>query len=183
MDIAVVNSLSYEQFVEVFGNAVEKCPLVAAAVWSSRPFTSIADIDDAFGHFIDSLPDSGKEGVLRCHPDLAGRDLQSGTLTADSLAEQSQAGLTQLGVAEAERIAVLNSQYKLRFGFPFVICARMNDKTSILQQLSQRLASDHAHELTHAIGEVKRICSLRLQALVCPTHLGPAQPNHVPPRL
>ena len=60
MDIDVVNSLSFEEFVEIFGNVVEKCPLVAAAVWSQRPFPSLGDIEAAIAHFIDSLPSSGR---------------------------------------------------------------------------------------------------------------------------
>lgn len=80
----------------------------------------------------------GKEGILGCHPDLAGRDLQRGTLTRESRGEQAQAGLDALESAEMSRMARLNGEYKERFGFPFVICARMCDKANILQQLSQR---------------------------------------------
>ena len=108
----------------------------------------------------------GKEGILRCHPDLAGRDLQSGTLTAESREEQGQAGLAALGAAEVSLMARLNAEYKERFGFPFVICARMNNKATILQQLRQRLGNGRAEERARAVEEVKKICHLRLQALV-----------------
>ncbi|KAJ8283525.1 hypothetical protein COCON_G00023750 [Conger conger] len=183
MDVSAVNSLSFEEFVEIFGNVVEKCPLVAAAVWSQRPFTSLGDIEAAIADFIDGLSDSGKEGILRCHPDLAGRDVQRGTLTPESQAEQSQAGLTQLEPEELAQIGALNAQYKQRFGFPFVICARMNDRPAILAQLSQRLGNKPAHELLGAIQEVKRICNLRLQALVRPILPAPAQLSSTPPKL
>ncbi|XP_064180838.1 2-oxo-4-hydroxy-4-carboxy-5-ureidoimidazoline decarboxylase [Anguilla rostrata] len=183
MDIGEVNSLSCEEFVEIFGNVVEKCPLVAAAVWSRRPFNSVSDIEAAIADFIDSMPNSGKEGILRCHPDLAGRDLQRGTLTRESQAEQSQVGLTQLDPAEAAHINALNAQYKLRFGFPFVICARANDRPAILRQLSQRLGNQPARELPLAVEEVKKICHLRLQNLLCPVLPGPAQLGSTPPKL
>ncbi|KAJ8375413.1 hypothetical protein SKAU_G00059930 [Synaphobranchus kaupii] len=181
MDISAVNSLSYEEFVEIFGNVVEKCPLVAATVWSQRPFSSISDIETAITDFIDGLPNAGKEGILRCHPDLAGWDLQRGMLTPESQAEQSHAGLTQLEPAEAAHISALNTQYKQHFGFPFIICARMNDKPTILLQLHQRLSNKPAHELVRAIQEVKRICHLRLHGLMC--HSGPSHLNSTPPKL
>ncbi|KAL1006506.1 hypothetical protein UPYG_G00073220 [Umbra pygmaea] len=139
MDLASVNSLSYEDFVEVFGNVVEKCPIVAAAVWSRRPFSSLADLEASYNDFIDTLPESGKEGILRLHPDLAGRDLQGGTLTRESREEQGKAGLDTLTTLEVSRMARLNTEYKGHFGFPFVICARMNDKVTILRQLEERL--------------------------------------------
>ncbi|XP_029004538.1 2-oxo-4-hydroxy-4-carboxy-5-ureidoimidazoline decarboxylase [Betta splendens] len=166
MDINTVNSLPYEDFVDVFGNVVEKCPLITAAVWSRRPFGNLADLEAAISEFIDALPESGKEGILRCHPDLAGRDLRGGTLTRESREEQAGAGLDALDAAEASRVAQLNDAYKRRFGFPFVICARMNDKGRILQQLSQRCLNEAAAERTRGIEEVKKICNLRLKGLV-----------------
>lgn len=110
----------------------------------------------------------GKEGILRCHPDLAGRDLQIGTLTRESREEQAGAGMDALDSAEASRMAWLNGEYKKRFGFPFVICARMNDKANILRQLSERCRNEREVERARGIQEVKKICRLRLQALVLP---------------
>lgn len=109
---------------------------------------------------------TGKEGILRCHPDLAGRDLQSGTLTRESREEQARAGLDTLTSVEVSRMARLNEEYKKRFGFPFVICARMNDKETILRQLSERLGNGLEVERARGVEEVKKICRLRLRGLV-----------------
>lgn len=59
MDIGSVNYLPYEDFVDVFGNVVEKCPLITAAVWSRRPFSSLADLEASINDFIDALSESG----------------------------------------------------------------------------------------------------------------------------
>lgn len=59
MDITAANDLSYEEFVHIFGNVVEKCPIVAAAVWSERPFLSLTALEAAINQFIDVLPQSG----------------------------------------------------------------------------------------------------------------------------
>ncbi|KAM9337258.1 2-oxo-4-hydroxy-4-carboxy-5-ureidoimidazoline decarboxylase [Symphorus nematophorus] len=166
MDIATVNALPYEDFVNIFGNVVEKCPIITAAVWSRRPFMNMTALEAAISEFIDALPESGKEGILRCHPDLAGRDLKSGSLTRESQEEQRGAGMDALNSAEASRMARLNEEYKERFGFPFVICARMNDKANILRQLSARCQNERAVERARGIEEVKKICQLRLQGLV-----------------
>jgi len=71
-----------------------------------------------------------------------------------------------LNSADASRMARLNQEYKERFGFPFVICARMNDKANILRQLSERCQNERAVERARGIEEVKKICRLRLEALV-----------------
>ncbi|XP_012505336.1 PREDICTED: putative 2-oxo-4-hydroxy-4-carboxy-5-ureidoimidazoline decarboxylase isoform X2 [Propithecus coquereli] len=59
MDIEQVNSMDFGEFVDVFGNVIERCPLIAAAVWSQRPFSDVEDLEKHFFAFIDALPQSG----------------------------------------------------------------------------------------------------------------------------
>ncbi|KAM4797017.1 putative 2-oxo-4-hydroxy-4-carboxy-5-ureidoimidazoline decarboxylase [Rhinophrynus dorsalis] len=162
MDLNAVNCMNYEEFINIFGNIIEKCPLISGAIWSKLPFSSVADLENCVYEFIDSLPPSGKEGILRCHPDLAGREMMSGTLTAESQREQDQAGLTSLSPTERESLNLLNSQYKTKFGFPFVICAKMSDRSKIMQELSSRIKNERSIELHNGIDEVKKICHLRV---------------------
>uniref|UniRef100_H2Q7C6 2-oxo-4-hydroxy-4-carboxy-5-ureidoimidazoline decarboxylase n=1 Tax=Pan troglodytes TaxID=9598 RepID=H2Q7C6_PANTR len=161
MDIEKVNSMDLGEFVDVFGNVTERCPLIAAAVWSQRPLSDLEDLEKHFFAFIDALPQSGQEGILRCHPYLAGSELQRGTLTAESQREQSGAGLWSLGADERLRLAELNAQYRARFGFPFVLAARFSNRTA-----ARRLLCPSAQELRTALGEVKKIGSLRLADLL-----------------
>lgn len=63
MDIEKVNSMDFGEFVDVFGNVVERCPLIAAAVWSQRPFSDLQDLKQHFYAFIDALPQSGPMDV------------------------------------------------------------------------------------------------------------------------
>lgn len=60
MDMEKVNSMDFGEFVDVFGNVIERCPLIAAAVWSQRPFSDLEDLEKHFSAFIDALPPSGK---------------------------------------------------------------------------------------------------------------------------
>ncbi|XP_039110415.1 putative 2-oxo-4-hydroxy-4-carboxy-5-ureidoimidazoline decarboxylase [Hyaena hyaena] len=171
MDMEKVNSMDFGEFVEVFGNVVERCPLIAAAVWSQRPFSDLDDLEKHFFAFIDALPQEGQEGVLRCHPDLAGRELQLGTLTAESRREQTAAGLTSLEADERRRLAELNARYRARFGFPFVLAARRSGRAAVPAELARRLHRPRAEELRAALREVRTICRLRLADL-----LGAADP-------
>lgn len=59
MDINAVNTLSYEDFLEIFGNVIEKCPIIPAAIWIHRPFRDLADMEAHIADFIESLPESG----------------------------------------------------------------------------------------------------------------------------
>ncbi|XP_061191981.1 2-oxo-4-hydroxy-4-carboxy-5-ureidoimidazoline decarboxylase-like [Saccostrea echinata] len=161
-----VNKMTYEEFIRCFGNVVEHCSLCAAAVWRERPFHDVQHIASSFGDFIDRLPTSGKEGILRLHPDLAGRLAQSGQLTSESTREQRSAGLDKMSEEERQRMSVLNKRYKDKFGFPFVICARENKKDAILKGLEERLENSQLTEAITGANEVKKICRLRILDLV-----------------
>nr|CAD7593285.1 unnamed protein product [Timema genevievae] len=109
---------------------------------------------------------TGKEEVLRCHPDLAGRLSEEGKLTAESAREQHAAGLHKLTLENKRDIDQLNKRYKEKFGFPFVICARENKANAILLGLKRRLDNSKESELEEGIQEVKKICRLRICELV-----------------
>jgi len=113
-------------------------------------------------------PSTGTEDVLRGLPDLAGERLRSGALSRESREEQRHAGLDRLDASEASRVVRLNAAYRARFGFPFVLCARENDKTSVVEQMRERLRNTRAQERARAVEEVKKIARLRLRGLVLP---------------
>lgn len=64
--ISQVNSLSDEDFITTFGNVIEHCSLVAAAVVKSRPFHSLEHLHAEICSFIDELPVKGEEKELQC---------------------------------------------------------------------------------------------------------------------
>ncbi|KAM6179628.1 LOW QUALITY PROTEIN: putative 2-oxo-4-hydroxy-4-carboxy-5-ureidoimidazoline decarboxylase [Erethizon dorsatum] len=152
MDMEKVNAMDFGDFVDVFGKDIERCPLTTAAVWSQRPFSDLEDLEKHFFYFIAALP---QERVPRCHPDLAGRELQQGELTAESPREQSGAGLTSLGAEGRRRLAALHAVYRARFGFSFALAARLGDPA--VRELARPPHCTPAQELRTAPGEVKKI--------------------------
>lgn len=52
----------------------------------------------------------GREGILRLHPDLAGRMSQLGTLTQESSSEQIACGMDTLTVEEKTLLAETNAK-------------------------------------------------------------------------
>ena len=109
---------------------------------------------------------SVKEGILRVHPDLAGRIAQAGQLTQESTKEQSAADLNLMTSSEKLKMTSLNEKYKEKFGFPFVICARLNKKEAILQGLELRCQNSTSEELRTGVQEVMKICELRVRDII-----------------
>ena len=161
--ISAVNEQDYEAFIQTFGNVVENCSLCAAAVWASRPFSNFDELYYKFCGFIDDLSAIGREGILRSHPDLAGWLAKMDALTPESKMEQSRAGLNTLSMEERESLEEYNRKYREKFGFPFVICARLNKKDTILEGIQTRLGNSAEQELETGVREVKKIMLLRLK--------------------
>ena len=104
-------------------------------------------------------------GVLKAHPDLAGKLAMARRLTDESNAEQASAGLDALTDAERETFTALNTRYTEKFGFPFIIAVRDNTKASILDAFERRIANDRETEFLTACAQVERIAQLRIEAL------------------
>ena len=94
-------------------------------------------------------------------PDLAGRLFSANLLTPESAREQREAGLSLLTEAQLKRLRSQNAEYRQRFGFTFVICARENKAAAILEGLDRRRGNTREEEVNIGIGEVKKIARLR----------------------
>ena len=87
-------------------------------------------------------------------------------MAKESAKEQSQAGLNCLRNEERILLTKLNEFYKAKFGFPFVICARLNRKDAILKNLRVRYPNGIEKELNIAVNQVLKICELRIRDII-----------------
>lgn len=104
--------------------------------------------------------------LIRAHPDLVGRLALAGQLTRESTHEQASAGLDRLTAEEVALFQQSNAAYQARFGFPFVICARLNKKEAILAGFQARLQNSPEQEVAAALEEIFKIAELRLGDLI-----------------
>ena len=166
LDIARINGMSQAEFAEALGGVFEHSPWVATGAWAARPFASAGGLHQAMMDTVGGAPAEEKLRLLRAHPDLAGKAARAGTMTADSLSEQSGAGLNRLSDEEYERFERLNSAYREKFGFPFIIAVRNHTKESIFAAFEKRLGHTFEEECGAALAEVGAITRLRLDALI-----------------
>lgn len=164
--MAELNGLEAEEFIRRVGGIFEHSPWIAADVAASRPFASSADLLDAMLKVVAASGDVKQLALIRAHPDLAGRLAQQGALTAESTREQAAAGLNGADGGTVARIGELNTAYRARFDFPFIICARLNNVETILQAMETRLGNEPATEQAAALEEIGKIARLRLADIV-----------------
>ena len=162
IDLSAVNALPPAAFVRQVGPVFEHSPWIAEAVADQRPFGSVGALWEALCAAVRQSPAARQTALIRAHPDLVGRAV----LTAESQGEQAAAGLLDLTPEEAARFKRYNAEYKARYGFPFVICARLNKKDAILAAFPPRLRHTAEEEHAAALEEIYQIARLRLDDLI-----------------
>ncbi len=158
-----LNRLGRAEFTAALGHLFEHSAWVAEETWSRRPFRDAAQLHEQLCRTMQlAAPDRQLE-LIRAHPDLAGRLARQHQLTNESTREQASAGLDQLTDVELAAFQKLNTEYRDKFGFPFIICARLNAKDTILRAMKSRLPNSAADERATALAEIEKIAWLRLK--------------------
>jgi len=154
------------EFVAALGGVFEHSPWIAERTFANRPFADTAALHTAMVDVVRGASRDEQLVLLRAHPELAGREAQAGTLTADSTSEQRSAGLNALTRAEMEQVGRLNRAYRERFDFPFIIAVRRHTKDGIFAEFERRLGNDAESERLECLEQVYIITRLRLDALI-----------------
>jgi OHCU decarboxylase len=171
-----LNAMGREAFAAVVGHVFEHSPWIAERAWdvsrppggrpgeprAAIPFASVANLHERLCAVVATASADEQVGLVAAHPDLVGRLAREGRLTRESTAEQAAAGLTALSADEVAAFERHNADYRAKFGFPFVVCARENKKEAILAAFPRRLANTKEQEIAAALAEIYKIAKLRL---------------------
>ncbi|GHC47238.1 allantoinase PuuE [Neogemmobacter tilapiae] len=163
------SQMGRDRFMALYGGIYEHSPWIAERAFGLElgpAHDSALGLANALARVFRSASQGEKLGVLRAHPDLAGKLAAAKRLTPESTAEQASAALDALTDAERERFSALNAAYTAKHGFPFIIAVRDNTKASILRAFETRIANDTATEFATACGQVERIAYHRLKGLL-----------------
>ena len=163
------SDMDQSRFVEAFGAVFEHSPWIAERAWAFElgpTHDTAAGLHSVLARVFRTASEEERLGVLKAHPDLAGKLATAERLTEASTAEQASAGLDALFDDEREAFTALNVDYTTKFGFPFIIAVRDNTKDSILASFSARVGNDAATEFKEACRQVERIAEIRLQEIM-----------------
>jgi OHCU decarboxylase len=159
--------MNVEEFVARYGAIYEHSPWVAeqahAVLDGTAPDNEV--LARLMANCVDNASSEAQLNLIRAHPDLAGRAEISDPLTAESSEEQARAGLDRCSAEEYEQFQLLNSAYKKKFGFPFIMAVRDSRRTEILAAFRERLQNSYDAEFETALQEIHKIARLRLAAM------------------
>ena len=162
MTLATLNEGNQRQFIDAVGWVFEHSPWVAERAWQNRPFASVDELHNAMTREMFAATADAQLTLLRAHPDLGARARMSDASTT----EQSGAGLDRLTPFQYERLLAQTSEYRRRFGFPFLYAVKGSTIDEILAALEKRISSDPAAEFNEALRQVTCIARFRLDGTV-----------------
>ena len=158
-----------DEFIAKYGGVFEHSPWIAERAFDDElgpAHDNSAGLHQALCKSFRRASREERLGVLKAHPDLAGKLAAAKLLTAESASEQASAGLDLLTEAEHGAFSDLNRAYTAKFGFPFIIAVKGRGKSEILAQFQKRHAKSAAEEFSTACQEVELIALLRLRDLL-----------------
>ncbi len=162
-----LNAADAAAATDLLDGLYEHSPWIAASALRERPFKSLAHLKHAMAKVLEESSNQAKLDLIRAHPELAGKQMETNTLTAESTNEQKKAGLTNCTPEELAHIRKLNGEYGERFGFPFILAVRGPrglglNKAEILETFERRLFNHPNFEQAEALRNIHRIAEIRL---------------------
>ena len=167
MTLEQLNQASTADAARMLDGLYEHSPWIAEQSLHERPFRSLAHLKHAMCQVLARAGRDAQLGLIRAHPELAGKAMVSQTLTAESTHEQSKAGLTHCTPEELAQIQKLNADYNTKFGWPFILAVRGPrgvglSKQQIIQAFERRLHGHPDFELQECLRNIHRIVEIRL---------------------
>ena len=165
--IEQINATNQSDFIGLLCGTYEHSPWIAEKAWLQGPFKSLVHLKLALVDVVRAAGRDAQLGLIRAHPDLAGKAMVAKALTAESTHEQRKAGLTHCTPAELERIQRLNADYTAKFGFPFILAVRGPrglglPKAEIIATFERRIDNHPDFELAECLRNIHRIAEIRL---------------------
>ena len=157
-------------FVALLDGIYEHSPWIAAAAFRARPAAGHASLAALKHALVQAVREAGREaqlGLIRAHPELAGKAMVAKSLTAESTDEQTRSGLTHCSADEFAQLQQLNAGYNAKFGWPFILAVRGPrgeglTRTEIIATFARRLAGHPDFEFAECLRNIHRIAEIRL---------------------
>ncbi len=166
-----LNNSDVTAFVATLHGIYEHSPWIPERAAAQRPFANITALKLAMQAVVSSATREEQLGLIRAHPELAGKAAISGELTAESTGEQAKAGLNNCSPEEFATLQKLNADYNKKFGFPFILAVKGADgqglsRQAIIATFSRRLKNQFDDELGEALRQIGRIAEMRSNDLL-----------------
>jgi 2-oxo-4-hydroxy-4-carboxy-5-ureidoimidazoline decarboxylase len=158
---------SAQEVSEFLSGIYEHSPWVSKSLTETSGYPAsinqVTDLASAMKVIVDGASVEQKMTMLCAYPDLCAKVGKLEALTQDSQDEQSTcAGLQSLTGDELEKFTSLNTSYREKFKFPFILAVRNVSKYTVLSALEGRLPNSPEKEFITTLEQVHKIAWMRI---------------------
>jgi len=171
ISLSALNALDTPGFVQALHGIYEHSPWIPERAAARRPFSTLTALKQALQQAVSDATQDEQLGLIRAHPELAGKAAIAGELTAESTSEQAKSGLNLCSPEEFSTLQKLNADYNAKFGFPFILAVKGPTGNGLTRQaiigtFTRRLRNQRADEMAECLRQIHRIAEMRLNALL-----------------
>jgi len=169
--LSELNACDTNTFVEHLRGLYEHSPWIPQRAASARPFATVTALKQALQGVVSSASLDEQLGLIRAHPELAGKAAIAGELTAESTSEQARSGLNLCSPEEFATLHKLNADYNAKFGFPFILAVKGPTgegltRAAVIATFARRLKNQRGDEIAECLRQIHRIAEIRLNELL-----------------
>jgi len=166
-----LNTCDADTFTEILHGLYEHSPWIPQRAAAQRPFRTLDELKLGLQKVVTQATNDEQLGLIRAHPELAGKAAVAGELTPESTGEQAKAGLNLCTKEEFAALQEMNASYNAKFGFPFILAVKGGDgqglsRQAIIAAFRRRLRNQADDEQREALRQIHRIAEMRLNALL-----------------
>jgi OHCU decarboxylase len=166
-----LNSCDTATFIDRLRGIYEHSPWIPERAAAQRPFANETALKLTLQSVVSAATLDEQLGLIRAHPELAGKAAVAGQLTAESTNEQAKSGLHLCSAEEFATLHQLNADYNAKFGFPFILAVKGPTgqgltRQAIIATFKRRLKNQRAGEIAECLRQIKRIAEIRLNDLL-----------------
>ena len=175
MTLQELNSSDPQAFIATLRGIYEHSPWIPERAASMRPFATALALKLALQSVVARASLEEQLGLIRAHPELAGKAAIAGGLTAESTGEQAKSGLNLCSAEEYATLHQLNADYNARFGFPFILAVKGPTgngltRQQVIETFTRRLKNQRTDEMAESLRQIHRIAEIRLNELLKTEH-------------
>jgi N-carbamoyl-L-amino-acid hydrolase len=169
--LSELNSCRDADFADALQGIYEHSRWIPQRAAHKRPFATVAALKLALQDAVAAATEDEQLGLIRAHPELAGKAAVAGELTPESASEQAKSGLNLCSAQEYATLHRLNADYNMKFGFPFIVAVKGPTgqglpRQAIIDTFTRRLKNQRAGEVAECLRQIHRIAELRLNDLL-----------------
>ncbi|WP_193615640.1 allantoate amidohydrolase [Massilia sp. YMA4] len=169
--LSELNTCPLPAFVDTLRGIYEHSPWIPERAAEQRPFATVTALKQALQAVVTQASRDEQLGLIRAHPELAGKAAVRGELTAESTGEQAASGLNLCSPEEFATLHRLNADYNAKFGFPFILAVKGPtgkglSRQAVIATFARRLKNQPAVEMAECLRQIHRIAEIRLNELL-----------------